>query len=152
MSRIATIKANLISALQAVPALAGVDVKPSRSARAPFTTISRRRGIFVVYGGWEKYGQQLAGQPKKQRRRDTWLFVTMAESYRSAEEAFSKTGGADDLLEALDQIMGEDIGTGTGTIIFLDPESAELTEGEATTDAGGTIGYVVRMVSSQYMI
>jgi hypothetical protein len=152
VSRVPIIKANLVAALKALPGLAEVDVLPSRSSRAPFTRISRRRGIFVVYGGWEKYGQQLAGQPKRQRRRDIWFFVAMAESYRSADDAFTQEGGADDLLEALDSIMGEDIGTGTGTILFLDPDSAELTEAESSTDAGGTVGYVVKMTSSQYMI
>jgi len=152
MSRVATIKGNLIAALKLLPELAGCDVLPSRSARAPFTQISRRRGIFVAYGGWEKHGQQLAGQPKKQRRRDSWLFIVMAESYRSAPEAFTQDGGADDLLEALDKIMGEDIGQGTGSIVFLDPEAAELTEAESSTDAGGTVGYVLKMTSSDYMI
>lgn len=152
MSRVSTIKTNIVTTLQALPSLAGVDVLPSRSARAPFTQITRRRGIFVVYGGWEKYGQQRAGNPKKQNRKDTWYFVVMAESYRSADEAFTQTGGADDLLEALDDIMGVDVGTGTGSVVFLDPAGAELSEAEAVTDAGGTVGYVLRMASSEYMI
>lgn len=156
MSRVTDLKQSVLAALQALPSLAGVDVSPSRSVRAPFRAFGRKRGVYLVYGGFavSEASRQYAGVPTKRKIRDSWAVVAMAESYRSAAEAFEKSGGADELLDGVLEIQGVNVApAGWGAPYLLEMNGGDLTEpDEGLTDQGGTVGYVVRFTSSEYII
>ncbi|MDD5305389.1 MAG: hypothetical protein PHS14_20005 [Elusimicrobia bacterium] len=157
MSRVSDLKDSIVTALKAMPALADVDVRLSRSERAPFLMFSRKRGVFVVYKHWQaqENSKQFAGQPRKRNGFDTWSIVVMSESYRSAEDAFGRSGGADELLDAVLDLRGFDIApSGFRGTLHLEPTDADLTEGEevATAEGGGTVGYIVRFTSEPYSL
>jgi hypothetical protein len=156
LSRVTDLKQSVLAALVALPGLSGVDVVPSRSVRAPFRAFGRKRGVYLIYGGFtaSESSVQYAGVPKKRKIRDSWAAVVMAESYRSAAEAFEKSGGADELLDGVLGIQGVNVApTGWGAPYLLETTGGDLTEpDEGLTDQGGTVGYIVRFTSSEYVI
>lgn len=157
MSRVGDLKTAVIAALKAMPELQGVDVTLSRSLRAPFLTFSRKRGVFVVYQGWRAQGtgKQFAGAPKKRNGFDRWAIIVMSESFRSAADAFGQEGGSDELLDAVLDLRGFDAApAGFSGTLHLEPEDADLTEGEevVTAEGGGTVGYIVRFTSEPYSL
>jgi hypothetical protein len=157
LSRVSDLKDSLVTALKALPLLDGVDVLLSRSLRAPFLTFNRKRGVFVVYQGWQAQSsdKQFAGAPHKRNGFDRWAIVVMSESFRSAADAFGQSKGSDELLDTVLDIRGLDLAPpGFGGTLHLEPEGADLTEGEETITAegGGTVGYIVRFTSEPYSL
>jgi hypothetical protein len=162
LSRVGDLKVSVLDGLLAIPALVGVDVRLSKSARAPFRMVSRRRGVFLTYFTWMPVtnDRQYAGsaQSKKWAGYDVWSVVIMDESYRSAEDAFKQEGGADELLDAVLSLRGTNLAPSGWTHgpYFLSPTGpAELTESDdnpLSIEGGGTMGYVVTFTSEPYSL
>lgn len=160
MSRVADLKASVLTGLGALPALSGVDVRYSRSIRAPFRTLSRKRGVFLTYGKWTAapVDRQYAGQAVSKKRHgfDRWDVVVISESYRNAADAFTQAGGADELLDGVMTLRGVNLappGWTHGPYI-LEPDDAELVEPDdpLTQEGGGTVGYLVTFTSEAYSL
>lgn len=160
MSRTSEQRENFVAAIKAlVPADPSTgnptfDVLPSSSVKAALNRISRRKGIYVVYGGNAPAGLQFAGSEYKRTKvEDTWYVVIVAESYRSLEDAFSQAGGCDAMLDVLFAARGADISdTAHANQVRVRYDGLSLEEGEVTPDGGGTVGYVAIFHSSQYVV
>lgn len=146
---------SIITALQGMSGLVGVDVSAASDIHHCFPLAKRKPAIFVIYGGFKAnaISQQRMGQTVRTTEgSQTWVIVIVAESFRSDTEASTKTKGLDALIETVRTIRDVTIGpTGqTFTKLFLMSEA--LYEEQDRPATGGPTALVCHYVTSQIQV
>ena len=142
MAKVNAMKANIVTAHKAIPALAGARVETGAMPEDIWFYANGKPVVMVCYGGLEAHDPRVTGPRDQTGVFKTFLIVTSASGYRSGTESQTMRLGADELAEEVRAIRLTDIGpTGqTGVRLLLRSES--LMEHPERNAVGGPIPYV----------
>jgi hypothetical protein len=143
VSKIADYQARIIAALESLPELAGLAVKPCIYPEDAFVlNLSKQSAVFVCHVGSEKTGPGVANT-QKQIGRDRWAICTVSTSFATPAAAQTQTGGTFDLCEAVKAVQSISIGAPGGRNEFLVWQSDVLTQAsQRSVTGGGSVGYI----------
>lgn len=142
MSKTREMRANIVTALSALPALAGVSVKPIAMPEDIWFEANGAPVVGVCYGGLEAAGPQTSGPREATGTLQTFLLVVSASGYRSGTESLTMALGADELAERVRAIRATPIGPAGQAGVRLLLRNESLMEAPERTAVGGPIAYV----------
>jgi hypothetical protein len=143
VSQIADRRAAIVAALAALPALAGVQVKVAVVMDDVWSLqLDRKPTVFVVYSGFRRQGEQLAGNHGAQSQGpSTWNLISVVNDMTDGTTALTKTLGADELCERVRGIRGVNIAAAGPSPFYLTLVSEVVVEGPERTPRGGQLAY-----------
>jgi hypothetical protein len=143
MSDLADYEARIIAALESIPELTGLKVKPCMWPDDAFVlNLSKQPEIFVCHLHSERTGPG-AANTRKQIGRDNWAICVVSTSFASPAAAQTQTGGTFELVEAVRKIQSISIGPLGGRNEFLIWQTDTKAQAPSrSVTGGGSVGYI----------
>ena len=143
MTQLADYQSRIIAAIQSIPDLAALKVRPCVDPDDAFVlNLSKQSEIFVCHVVSERTGPGVVNTTK-QIGRSRWAICTVSTSYSSPTAAQTGIGGIFELVEAIKKIQAISIGVPGGRNEFLQWRSDVKTQApNRAVLGGGSFGYI----------
>lgn len=143
MSKLGDYEARIIAALESIPELAALRIRPCMWPEDAFVlNFSKQPEIYVCHLHSEKTGPGVANT-QKQIGRDRWAICSVSTSFASPVAAQTQTGGTFELVEAIRKVQSISIGVPGARNEFLMWQSDTRAQAPSrSVTSGGSVGYV----------
>ena len=152
MSVVDSVRQNIVSALKAVPAMAGVRVIAATAPDDWIFEAGKSPCALVVYTGLEAAGPQRMAPKDSTGAVLNFLVICASSDYQSGTKALTKTLGADAIAEAARAIRTAPIGPEGQSGAYLHLRSEVLVEHPERGATGGPVAYFCTYQTSHLTI